>query len=152
MTNPSGPEVPQPPAYQPPPAEPAPPAYASPLAPAYAPPIAPAYAAPGPAAPIPGRTLGIVAIFVAIFFNFIGLILGIVALVQSRKAGAKNGPAVAAIIIGAVLLVLGIVIAIAVIVPLVTFASDTVQACAAVDFTGTVVVRGVEVTCTSSMR
>ncbi|WP_438353335.1 DUF4190 domain-containing protein [Microbacterium sp. CJ88] len=88
-----------------------------PNAPLTPPPAAPAYqAAPpaygAPAASVPGKTLGIVAVFVAIFFNVIGLILGIVALVQSRKAGVKNGPAVAAIIIGAVLLVVGIIVAV----------------------------------------
>jgi len=57
----------------------------------------------------PGKTLGIVAVIVAIFFNLIGLILGIVARNQSKQAGYKNTPATAAIIIGAVLLVLGII-------------------------------------------
>ncbi len=78
-----------------------------PSAPPVAPPAyqaAPAYAGPpAPGAPVPGRTLGIVAFVVAIFFNIIGLILGIVALVQSRKAGVKNGWAVAAIIVGIIL-------------------------------------------------
>ncbi len=133
MTNPPGPEVPQPPAYQPPPpaatasAEPAPPTYA---APAYAPPPAPAYAALGPNAPVPGKTLGIVALIVAIFFNVIGLILGIVALVQSRKAGVKNGPAVAAIIVGAVLFVLGVIIAIIAIAAITAGASEIARLCA----------------------
>ncbi|CAN5339541.1 hypothetical protein BH09ACT6_BH09ACT6_08470 [soil metagenome] len=77
------------------------------------PPTPPSYGAPE--ASVPGKTLGIVALVVAIFFNIIGLILGIVALVQSRRVGAKNGPAVAAIIVGAVLFVLGIVIAIVVV-------------------------------------
>jgi len=39
-----------------------------------------------------------------------GVILGIVGLVQSRKAGAKNGLALAAIIVGAVLLILEVVL------------------------------------------
>jgi hypothetical protein len=65
---------------------------------------------------VPGKTLGIVALIVAIFFNIIGLILGIVALNQSKKAGAKNGPAVAAIIVGAVFAVIGAIILIAIIV------------------------------------
>ncbi|GAA0993650.1 DUF4190 domain-containing protein [Subtercola frigoramans] len=76
------------------------------------PPVAPVYAQSAAPASVPGKTLGIVALIVAIFFNIIGLILGIVALVQSRRVGAKNGPAVAAIIVGAVLFILGIVIAI----------------------------------------
>ena len=40
----------------------------------------------------------------------LGLILGIVAVVQSKKAGVKNGVGVAAIIVGAVLSVLWIII------------------------------------------
>ncbi|WP_258067050.1 hypothetical protein [Arthrobacter sp. GMC3] len=49
-----------------------------------------------------GRGLGITALILAILLNIIGLILGIIALVISRRAGAKNGWAVAAIIVGAV--------------------------------------------------
>jgi hypothetical protein len=106
---PSAPQTP------PPAAQPTPPAYAqapaapaAPQQPGYAP--APGYAPPAPAAANPGRTLGIVAFIVAFFFNVIGLILGIVAMVQSKKAGAKNGFALAAIIIGAVSMVLAIIV------------------------------------------
>jgi len=60
----------------------------------------------------PGKTLGIVGLVLAIFFNLIGLIISAVALNQSKQAGYKNTPALAGIIIGAVLLVLGIIIAI----------------------------------------
>lgn len=80
---------------------------------------APAYGAAPPApygAPaqptVPGRTLGIVAFVLSFFAQLIALILGIVALVQSRKAGQKNGFALAAIIISAVLLVIGTIVAI----------------------------------------
>ena len=61
-------------------------------------PAAPAYAA-APAGPVPGKTLGIVALILAFFIQLLGFILGIVALVQSRKAGASNLPAVFAIIV-----------------------------------------------------
>ena len=67
-------------------------------------------ATPAPAAPavVPGKTLGIVALILAILpFQLIGLILGIVANGQSKKAGVKNGPAKAAIIISIILMVLG---------------------------------------------
>lgn len=103
---------------------------------------------PPPAAtgPIPGKTLGIVALIVAIFFNVIGLILGIVALVQSRKAGYKNGPAIAAIIVGAVLTIVAIIVIIS-IVSVLAVASEAYQACQAVDFVGTVVVAGTEIVC-----
>ena len=50
--------------------------------------------------PVPGRTLGIVGLVLAFLASPIGLVLSIVALVQSRKAGAKNGFALAGIIIG----------------------------------------------------
>jgi len=66
--------------------------------------------APAPAgATFPGKTLGIVGLVVAIFFNLIGMIISIVAFNQSKAAGFKNTPAKAGIIVGAVLFVLGIV-------------------------------------------
>lgn len=77
-------------------------------APAYS--AAPAAPQGAPAnAPVPGRTLGIVAFIVAFFASLIGLILGIVALVQSKKAGHKNGWALWAIILGAVFFVATII-------------------------------------------
>ena len=57
----------------------------------------------------PGKTLGIVGLIVAIFFNLIGLIISVIALNQSKAAGFKNTPALAGIIVGAVLLVLTII-------------------------------------------
>ena len=78
-------------------------------APAYtAGPAAPAYA-PAPAKQ-PGKTIGIVGFILAFFMPLIGVILGIIGLVQSRKAGAKNGLALAAIIVGAVLLILEVIL------------------------------------------
>ncbi len=127
---PDGQQPADPPTYSAPAADPvysAPPADAT-----YAPPAAPAYGENAYAAPaynaapqynggyqapiaVPGRTMGIVALVLAIIpgTQLIGLILGIVALVQSRKAGQKNGVALAAIIVSAVLIVIGIIIAIA---------------------------------------
>lgn len=144
MTDPQNPDVPTPP-----------PAYTQTPPPAYsaAPPAA--YDAPPANAAVPGKTLGIVALIVAIFFNVIGLILGIVALVQSRKAGHKNGPAVAAIIVGAVLFVIGIIIAIvavSAIAAAASFATEAVAACQAVDYTGVVTVQGVDVNCATLGR
>jgi hypothetical protein len=99
----------QPPAYSPPPAYSAapPPAYSA------APPPSPQYSAPPPSQP--GKTLGIVAFVLSILMPFIGLILGIVALVQSKRVGQKNGWAVAAIIVGSVLIVLGIIVTVLII-------------------------------------
>lgn len=159
MSDPQNPDVPTPPpgyGQTPPPssAPTPPPAYgAAPLAaqPTYS--SAPPAPYGAPASPtVPGKTLGIVAFILAFFIQLVALILGIVALVQSRRAGHKNGWALAAIILSAVLMVLGLIIGLVVVVPLITFAQETVQACSEVGFEGTVVVRGVEVACNSSMR
>ena len=71
---------------------------------------------PAPGQDYPGKTLGIVGLIVAIFFNVIGLIISAIALSQSKKAGYKNTPALVGLIIGIVLTVLGIIIAIVTIV------------------------------------
>ena len=160
MTDPnnSAEPTPPPPAYNPQPT--APPAYgqqqpypgqqpyAAQQYPA-APP--PAYGAP-PSAAVPGRTLGIVAFVLSFFMAPAALIVGIIALVQSKKAGAKNGWAVAAIILSSVLIVLGVILTFAVVIPLVTFSAEALQACQAVDFTGTVTVGGIEVDCSGMSR
>lgn len=67
--------------------------------------------APAPASR-PGRVLGIVGLVLAIVWplQLLGLILSIVALVQSKRAGLKNGPAVAGIIVSIVLLVVSVLI------------------------------------------
>jgi hypothetical protein len=65
-----------------------------------------------PGTDFPGKTLGIVGLIVAIFFNLIGLIISAIALNQSKKAGYKNTPALVGVIIGAVLLVIGIIVGI----------------------------------------
>ena len=154
MSDPQNPDIPPPPrAYDPAP----PPAYDAAPPPASQPTYSsaqPTYSSAPPAqygapadAPVPGKTLGIVAFILSFFVQLVALILGIVALVQSRRAGHKNGWAVAAIIISIVLMILGIIIAIAVVVPLLTFSQDALAACQAVDFTGTVDVRGIQVDC-----
>lgn len=62
----------------------------------------------------PGRTLGIVGLICAIIWpiSVIGLIISIVAMVKSKKAGMGNGLALAGIIVGAVGLITGILAAI----------------------------------------
>jgi hypothetical protein len=64
---------------------------------------------PAPAAPAsaPGKILGIVGLILAIVWPFqvIGLILSIVARVQSKAAGLKNTPATAGIIIAIIVIV-----------------------------------------------
>ncbi len=64
----------------------------------------------GPPAQDPGRTLGIVGLILAIFCNLIGLIISIIAYNQSKKAGFKNNIALAGIIVGAALFVIGIIV------------------------------------------
>ncbi|WP_449282411.1 hypothetical protein [Leucobacter sp.] len=61
--------------------------------------------------PVPGKTLGIVALVLAVIAPLIGVILGIIASMQSRQAGAKNKPATVAMILGLVLTLLGMLIA-----------------------------------------
>ncbi len=113
------PAPPAPPSYPASPSYPAPPSYPASAEPAAGPapsvPQPPAYPSspssyPQPSGPVPGRTLGIVAFALSFFLQLIALALGIVALVQSRRAGVANGFAVASIIISSVLLVVGIVI------------------------------------------
>jgi heme/copper-type cytochrome/quinol oxidase subunit 2 len=126
---------------------PAPPAYESQ---AYG--NAPQYNAGPPAGgSAPGRTMGIVALILAIvpFTQLIGLILGIVALVQSRKAGAKNGMAVAAIIVAAILLVISIIVVISLIAFAASVTGDLtslVNTCLE-DPSGSVTYQGVDLTC-----
>jgi len=89
--------------------------------------------------------MGIVALILAFFIQIVGLILGIVALVQSRKAGAKNTPAVWAIILSVVFMVIwtvvGIVIAIGI-----GAAADLYQQCLDMGG-GTQIIDGIQVTC-----
>ncbi|MCU1424671.1 MAG: hypothetical protein JWM51_962 [Microbacteriaceae bacterium] len=80
--------------------------------------MASAYPAAPPAQPAqpgnvdPNKTFGIVALIVSIFLSLIGGILGIVAYTKSKKAGFKNGFALAAIIVGFTLFVLQVIAAV----------------------------------------
>jgi hypothetical protein len=66
-------------------------------------------------AAVPGKTLGIVALVLAFLSSPIGLILGLVAKSQSKKAGASNGPATAAIVLGLIgTIILAIIIGVSV--------------------------------------
>ena len=67
---------------------------------------------PAPGVDYPGKTLGVVGLVVAIFFNVIGLIISAIAFNQSKKAGYKNTPALVGIIVGAIVLVISIVVGI----------------------------------------
>lgn len=73
------------------------------------PPPASSYAAPS--ATVPGRTMGIISLVLSIVgLHLVGIILGFVALSQSKKAGQSNGFALAGIIVGFVLMVLTFVV------------------------------------------
>jgi len=66
----------------------------------------PPAAAPAPAV-VPGKTLGIVGLILAFIgpVALLGLILSIVAKVQSKNAGVKNTPATAGIIVSIIVIV-----------------------------------------------
>lgn len=73
--------------------------------------------APAPGAPYavpvaenPGKTLGIVGLVLAFVANIIGLIVSIVALSKSKKAGFTNGPALAGIIVSIVSIIITVVV------------------------------------------
>jgi hypothetical protein len=141
MTDPQNPQNSPPPYGATPP-----PAYgATPPAPAYgAAPPAP-YGAPSQA-PVPGKTMGIVALILAFFVQLVALILGIIALVQSKRAGYKNTPAVWAIIVSSVLMVVGIIFAIVVIGGLVAAGEQYIEICSELG-AGTHEVNGGMITC-----
>ena len=128
-----------------PPAPPAQPAYGEYAPPAYSAPAynaAPAYNGATTNGSVPGKTLGIVAFIVSFFFGLLGLILGIVALVQSKKAGRGNGFAIAAIIIGGISVIVGLIVIFAVIVPSLNAATTCLN-----DPTAVVQVWGVDLSC-----
>ncbi|MHA7239785.1 DUF4190 domain-containing protein [Arthrobacter sp. TMS1-12-1] len=71
----------------------------------------------------PGRTLGIVGFILAILIAPVGLVISIIAFVQSRKARMGNGFALAGIIIGVLFTIIGVIIGIA----LIAFFGDVTQ-------------------------
>ncbi|SMF25727.1 hypothetical protein L603_001800000110 [Cellulosimicrobium cellulans J34] len=100
------------------------PQHGAPQAPQYGAPQAPQYNAPQQGSPYsapgqgedPGKTMGIVGLVLSFLgcLSIVGLILSIVAYNKSKKAGYKNGVALAGIIVGAVVLVISIIVAIVV--------------------------------------
>lgn len=84
----------------------------------------------------PGKTMGIVGLILSCLFfipfaSVVGVILSIVGFVQSRKAKLSNGPALAGIIVGAVVFVLTLLMTIAVFVFAADAAMTIVEACEA---------------------
>lgn len=112
--------------YPPPPQNPPPPQYQQ------------APAAPSDA----GRVMGIVGIICAFVLPVVGLILGIVSVVQARKGGGSKGLGIAAIIIGAVTTIIATVIVVAA-----ATAIGTITAACAELGPGTHFVNGVTYTC-----
>ncbi len=121
-----------------------------------APPSSPVYQGAAPAAtPAPSNGLSIAALILAIFIPPVGLILGIVAMVKSKKAGQKNGLALAAIIIGSVLTVIEGILLIVFIMSMIAAAAmmagggtelmDAAQAC--LDGAASVQVMGQTISC-----
>ena len=66
-------------------------------------------AGPVPPAQDPGRTLGIVGLVLSFLTAAVGLVVSIVALRRSRKAGHKNGFALAGVVVGGVVTLLWVV-------------------------------------------
>jgi hypothetical protein len=114
-----------------------------------------------PATENPGKTLGIVGLvlgivgFVVVFLAPIaGLIVSILGLNKSKKAGHKNGLAVAGIIVSIVALIVNVIATIVIISLAATFggaAVDMVEQCQA-DPTGSVEFQGEVITCEELLR
>lgn len=103
------------------------------------------YAAPSTA--FPGKTLGIVGFILAFLIPPVGLILGIVALVQSKRAARSNGLALAAVIIGACLFIFEVIALIAFVTFFGALYSEYATACAT-GGSGVVQILGQTVSCT----
>lgn len=58
----------------------------------------------------PAKTMGVIGLILAIFLPLIGLIVSIIAKSKSKKAGFKNGPALAGIIVSIVLMLASIAV------------------------------------------
>lgn len=76
-----------------------------------------------PVAEDPGRTMGIIGLVLAFLAPLIGLIVSIIARGKSKAAGFKNGLATGGIIVSIVMMVLGIIISLAVALPLMAVVS-----------------------------
>ena len=58
----------------------------------------------------PGKTMGIVGLILAFPLQLVGLIVSIIALRKSKKAGFKNAPALWGIIVSIVLMIIAIIL------------------------------------------
>lgn len=95
----------------------------------------------------PGKTMAIIAIILPfVGFGLVGLILGIVAKVKSKKAGYKNTLALVAIIISIVAIVVSIIVGIVLAVTFANLATEISQACQ--NGAETVTINGQVISCT----
>lgn len=78
----------------------------------------------------PGKTLGIVGLICSIIWpiSIVGLIISIIAMVKSRRAGMGNGFALAGIIIGAIGVITGIIVIVG-LIALIPFSQEVVEFC-----------------------
>ncbi|MCS5724125.1 hypothetical protein N1028_05155 [Herbiconiux sp. CPCC 203407] len=70
----------------------------------------PTLTTPAPGVDYPGKTLGVIGLVASILFMFVGLVISLVALNQSKKAGYRNTPAKIGVIVGIVLTVLWVLV------------------------------------------
>ncbi len=78
----------------------------------------------------PGKTMGIIALVLPfVGFSLVGLVLGIIAKVKSKKAGFKNTPALIAIIVSIVVTIASIIAIVAGIVFFMNVANEIAEAC-----------------------
>ncbi len=78
----------------------------------------------------PGKTMGIIALVLPfVGFSLVGLVLGIIAKIKSKKAGFKNTPALIAIIIGSVITIGSIIAIIVAILYFADIANQVSEAC-----------------------
>ena len=113
------------------------------------PPTSPAPTLTTPSAVDPGKTLGVVGFILAFVANLFGLILSIIALNKSKKAGYKNGLALAGIIISSIGLVLGLIGGIIFGAVILSAAGKVAERCADLG-TSSVYIDGTRYVCTSN--
>lgn len=113
------------------------------------PPTSPAPTPTAPSAVDPGKTLGVVGFILAFVANLFGLIISIIALNKSKKAGYKNGLALAGIIISSIGLVLGLIGGIIFGAVILSAAGKVAERCADLG-TSSVYIDGTRYVCTSN--
>ena len=80
-------------------------------------------------ASVPGKTLGIVGLIVDFFVPLVGLVLSIVAKVQSNRAGVKNTPATVGIVLGIVFIVVYVIVVVVIVAGIAAACSSGVATC-----------------------